>query len=178
MMRMWEKKNVCDLYPSGKRMRFICVGQFIWQAFDMYSSCCMSTSGSRDLHSFFSLYIPMRTDFCWNQEKMHFCTHSGKKLMKKKRSLFYSLGEQPKLIAKSEKGKRYRVMHWCKAFFCNVRLKLLQCLMDILVFHVCKFIHCNVFLVQFSKCIHFSPYTYPIPLPLRLQYDFLVWIFA
>lgn len=108
---------------------------------------------------FFSLSIPMRTDFCWKQEKMHFCTHSGKNLMEKKRSLFYSLSEQPKLIAKSEKGKLYRVMHWCKAFFYNVRLKLLRCLMDILVFHVCKFIHCNVFLVQFSKCIHFSSYT-------------------
>lgn len=127
----------------------------------------MSTSGSKDLHFFSRCLFQCERIFVKSRKKCIFALIQGKKTDGKKRSLFYSLSEQPKLIAKSEKGKLYRVMHWCKAFFCNVRLKLLRYLMDILVFHVCKFIHCNVFLVQFSKCIHFSPY-----IPIRYRYRY------
>lgn len=167
MMGMREKKKCVWLLSIWKEDAFyLC--RSIYMANVWYVFIVLHVDIRFQRLTFFFLPVYSNANgFLLKAGKNAFLHSFRKKTDGKKRSLFYSLSEQPKLIAKSEKGKLYRVMHWCKAFFCNVRLKLLRYLMDILVFHVCKFIHCNVFLVLFSKCIHFSPY-----IPIRNRYRY------
>lgn len=158
-MGMRERKKMCVTFIHLERgcVLFVSVNLYGKHLICIYRVACRHQVS--ETYTFFQPVYSNANGFLLKAGKNAFLHSFRKKTHEKKRSLFYSLSEQPKLIAKSEKGKLYRVMHWCKAFFYNVRLKLLRCLMDILVFHVCKFIHCNVFLVQFSKCIHFSSYT-------------------